>query len=630
MKKAWLFYLIIVHASLSRLVLASDVKTSVLPTITTKAEKFDLWQPSNKDAAIQVKEIELKRSIQRNVSEHLRGRPGISILGSGEGRLGGAIQLRGVTAGQNAITFDGVPLLSTVPGENWLSAISGEAIGGISVITGGDHAYQSLQGTNGAIRLSSRQAHRNNLGFHIEGGSLATMRETVSGGLSGKWGNINLVGSRTDLFNGTYFALPNNPSHNERDPAHNSLGTVRYTLNLGQNALLDGSTLYREGHYNFDPQLGGTGKMPNFVDTPDTSFSSRLWLTQKTLSLQLTDNWFSTTQLGFTRNEVGSRIAGHPFAFATQLMFADWRNIQRLMGSEGSNSLRWIWGSHIRQERGEQNNPGNPGLRSNRSTVTGYTELQGQWRDIYLESGARIEHHSGFGLHPVFYASSRWQVTDVLTLRAKAANNFRPPDFGELFNTITVNPNLTREKGFNTGTGFDWQINSQTYLSVTGFYGRFNGLVNLEINPNQGFFSYINIPNARIYGVESTVNQKLSHSVVHGAEYTYQQAEDLDTNQLIAMRPKHTARYWVEWKGKSTLPLTLRATVQYRSDFFNGSGERFHSGDAIRASLLGTYQASKALDLYVRGENINNDRSFDAWSLYHTGVTVYGGLHFRM
>ena len=135
-------------------------------------------------------------------------------LGQAKADWGGAIQLRGVTAGQNAITFDGVPLLSTVPGENWLSAISGEAIGGISVISGADHAYQSLQGINGAIRLSSRQAHRNNLGFHIEGGSLATMRETVSGGLSGKWGNINLVGSRTDLFNGTYFALPNNPSHN--------------------------------------------------------------------------------------------------------------------------------------------------------------------------------------------------------------------------------------------------------------------------------------------------------------------------------------------------------------------------------------------------------------------------------
>lgn len=341
MKNGWLFYLLIIHVSLSKPVLASDVKTRALRPIITKAAKLDLWQPSNKDAAIQVKEIELEHSVQRNVSEHLRGRPGVSMLGMGEGRPG-SVQLRGVTAGQNAITFDGVPLLSTVPGENWLSAISGEASGGMSVITGSDHAYQSLQGVNGAIRLSSRQAHRNNLGFHVEGGSFATMRATVSGGLSGKWGSINLVGSRTDLFNGTYFVLPNNPGHNERDPAHNSLGTVRYTLNLGQNASLDGSTLYREGRYNFDIQPGSAGKMPDFVDVPDTSFSSRLWLTQKTLLLQLTDNWFSTTQLGFTRNEVGSRIVGHPFAFATQLMFADWRNTQRLMGSEGSNSLRWI------------------------------------------------------------------------------------------------------------------------------------------------------------------------------------------------------------------------------------------------------------------------------------------------
>jgi hypothetical protein len=70
-------------------------------------------------------------------------------------------------------------------------------------------------------------------------------------------------------------------------------------------------------------------------------------------------------------------------------------------------------------------------------------------------------------------------------------------------------------------------------------------------------------------------------------------------------------------------------TLQYNSGFFNGPGALYPLHEAVHVSLLGSYRVSKMLDFYVRGENLNNDRTSVAWSYYHSGATVYGGFHIR-
>lgn len=611
-------------------VVAQNDEPVVLVPVNVMADLSERWEAIVKtplsNNLIEIDRKELERSIQRDVNETLRGRPGITMTVTNEGNSG-QMELRGVVAGQNAITFDGVPLLSILPGENLLSYIPGEAIDQITVNTGSDHAFQSFQGGTGSVRLSSRIAERNNVDMHVEGGTFASLRETVSGGMKGKLGQFQLVGNRSDIFDGSFHAVPK-PGQEERDPARNSLGIANFGTALTNKATLSGSVLYRNGHFNFDINNVGADGVPTSIDSPDTWIASKLWLTQTTLRMQATERWLSNLQLGFTRNEVTMTLFGSPYAFATQLMFADWKNSYQLLEGEGKDSLRLIWGGHLRQDRGELNNPGTNWTASERTVAIGFAELQGQWRNLYTEAGVRLEHQSHYAKHVLLHYASHWNVNDVLTLRAKAGNSFRPPDYGELYNAIAGDLNLPPERGVTADTGFDWNITKNLQVSLTGFYSHYSGMVNLEVRPDKGYYAYRSIARAETFGVESSLKHVISPSISHGINYTYLDGEDLDKRTEIAMRTKHNGRYWAEWQGQ-TLPVTLRLTLYYRSGLYAGAGELYPINDAVRLSLFGSYRVSPMLDFYIRGENLNGDRTVDAWTYNHSGATVYGGLHVK-
>jgi outer membrane cobalamin receptor len=168
------------------------------PVMVTPAEDLTeitnmlAWAASNNVTLRSRNDVE--SSQYANINSFLRGTPGVSVLRGAEGR-GVGFRVRGVSSTQGLVTFDGVPLLTSLPGLSWLDTIPAEALGDVTVVLGSNHAYYSGQALSGSVRLSSKRATEDYGLAHAEGGSFGTFRTTLSGGLQGERADVSVTGT---------------------------------------------------------------------------------------------------------------------------------------------------------------------------------------------------------------------------------------------------------------------------------------------------------------------------------------------------------------------------------------------------------------------------------------------------
>ena len=72
--------------------------------------------------------------------------------------------------------------------------------------------------------------------------------------------------------------------------------------------------------------------------------------------------------------------------------------------------------------------------------------------------------------------------------------------------------------------------------------------------------------------------------------------------------------------------MTFGAEVVYRSGYFDDRGETLWIGDAWWANLQAVHTVAPALQLYVRGENLFDDRTPADFSYGKPGRAVSGGI----
>lgn len=568
---------------------------------------------------------DVESSQYSNINDFLRGTPGVFVLRGSEGRAVG-LRVRGVTYTQGMVTFDGVPLLTALPALSWLDTIPAEALGGATVVLGSNHAYYTSQALGGSIQLSSKRTTEDYGLVHAEGGSFGTFRTTLSGGLLAEHADISVTGSRVNQFDGAYDAIPDrgNP---ERDRFGSTLGIARYGARFTPDLAVDGSVLYKDSWQDADlPGVTPAG-LPTFVDSATTDFHEKLWLTQNTASAHLTDDWTSRLQLAYTENDVAARAGRLPFSFSSHLMFADWRNSHALLNDQTrQRSWRLVWGGQVRHEHGESEHPlQSSQFHDERKTVIGFAELQADLGKWYQEAGVRVESHDDYGKHTLLHFGSRWDVSSSLSLRANAGTAFRAPSYGELYMPLLGSPILKPEKGLTADAGFDWVPIRNLYISVTGYYGRYNDLITSEISLGR-FVRLGNTPRARIAGAEASLEVLWSEQLRSGLDFTYQYSRNLDNDRPLPVHPEKSGRIWTQW-NLDALPLSLRANATYQGSQWNDSAATLATDDTVRVDLIATYRVLPQLDLYVRGDNITNNRTGGIYARYTPGTTVFGGIH---
>jgi outer membrane cobalamin receptor len=206
--------------------------TVTLPTITVEARSPAL-DPA--DPAFQINSVTvldrdtLASSEERELNGVLRGLPGVILQTLGSRGTLSSLFVRGASAGLGQLTFDGVPLYSSVNGFFNLSTVPVDAMERVEIVRGASGPRYGSRALGGVIRLQSRDARDDGGFLHLEGGSYNTLSETVGGTLRGAKARGTVTASRDDIFEDISAADARN-GNPERDGFRTTQGVARLTL----------------------------------------------------------------------------------------------------------------------------------------------------------------------------------------------------------------------------------------------------------------------------------------------------------------------------------------------------------------------------------------------------------------
>jgi outer membrane cobalamin receptor len=610
-------------------------ETATLPAVIVTAPRFVPDSVTETSSATVLNRADLAVSEERDLNGVLRGLPGVTLHKAGSGTTLSSLFVRGASSGLGQITLDGIPLFSSLTGSFNLATLPADALERVEVVRGASAAL------GGVIRMFTRDSLDDQAFLHVDGGSFGTLSETAGASLTGKHARVTATLSRDDVFEGISEADSAN-GNPERDNFQSTLGVLRFAATPSTTLDLDGSLLYRRYRAEIDiPGLLPGGRV-GLMDDRNGLVYEEAWMAQTTATAHIAQGWSSSLQLGFTRNRTSGRVTPGLFSFDNRLLLANWSNRHTLYRSPPRPSatakrgeplpletrLQFTWGGEARHEQGE-NAFDLPGLllHGDRAVYAGFAELEGESGPWGAYVGGRVDHYEDFGTHPtVRFGVSRWLIS-TLKLRGSGGYGYRAPSFHErFFVPLFGNPHLEPEQGWSGDVGFDWAPANGTRVSATGFYSRVDDLIQLSFTPRSfSLFVSENVPDARLWGVEVEGNHAWSETVSVGIHYTYTDTRDLETGRVLPRRPAHQGRVFGEWRV-SVVPVTLYVEVVYRGRHFDDSANTVGLGDAVYLNAQASYRISSHVLAYVRGENLNDDRTPEMFSFGARGAGVFGGV----
>ena len=613
---------------------------TTLPKITVHPHDATFSAPSAGQNTTLFDEADLAIGHERTVDEVLRGEPGVTVTKSGAFGVG-TLSLRGA-GGQGLLTLDGLPVADSAPGVVNLNALLPDGLQSLEVDRGFGPASQTFSALGGAIRMTSREATIDSADLRVEGGTFGFLKETLRGNLKGEDARLAVTVNRSDAFDGAFHAQKDN-GNPERDPFHGTQALFRAGYDFSDDLSWDGSMLFRDSWNAFDAFGIRNGALA-LVDEKGAFFAEENWMAQNSLKARLSDAWLSRLQLGYTHTRNHAEVMGLKLGYTTDLYLARWENDQRLWQGTGDDALHLVWGAEGRHENAHAPTlvpvapfvfaPGET-FAEERSQQAGFAETRFRYGKLSGDVGVRYESYSRFDDHALLHAGLAWQFTPEWKLRANGGNGFRIPGYGERLFPLLGNFAVKPERGAGGDLGLEWQPATRARLNLTGFYNRYDDLVIVTWNPIPSAQipcigeCLSNLPNASIAGLEAAGEIAFNDQWRGGAAYTYTDSRNLDNNRRVPFRPRDVVRLWGEWRLPD-LPVTLWAEGLYRGRTYNDVDNTLDVDDSLRFNAQMSYQIAPSLDLYVRGENLSNDKTPDAFSFDFPGAAVYGGVVWKL
>lgn len=594
------------------------VSMEVLPPLTVYSPRTPLSQLIGNSQLLTEDDISIAH--ERTITDVIQGFPGISTSKVGAFGQPTTLYIRGV-GGQGVVTLDGLPLLQSLPGLFSLDTLPAEAIQNAQIVKGPDSAYQAFQSLGGGLHLTTQDRQNSGGKLSVEGGSFGLLRETLQGGIVGSLGRATATLSRTDAFDGMHAA---DARHNpERDPTHFTQGILRFSSDLSKRLQWQGSLLYRKSgtsidNYSLDNQARVIG-----VDDPNAHAHEETWLAQNSLNAQITSDWNSQLQLGYTQMGTTSTFSsGLQNSVFTRLYLVNWHN-QHTLIDHPDQATRWQvnWGAQGRHEQGESTTSA---FAQQRTMVASFIQTEAQIGNLSGEAGVRVEQFDQYGDHPLFKSAAAWRLTPTLTLHASGGTGYRLPSYTELLFLFFANKNLKPERSASGELGLEWHPLKGAKITLNGFYHRYDDLITIAHETYTGPIT-LNVPDATVAGMETDVQYAWTDTLDTGISYTFSDSRDLKTNAALPFRPPHTARLWGQQKLRHW-PVTLWAEAIVRSATWNDFENTLPVGESVQLNATIRYALSPKAEFYVRGENLTNNHTPQIYSTNAVGASVYGGF----
>lgn len=591
-----------------------DNKTSLPPmTVYDDSVYAELIEPPrmltelNRDA--------LQATEMFDLNGVLRSQTGL-MLNQGSGQMMTGLSLRGASgSGQGMVTLDGVPLFGNFAGLYSLSHYALDALDRITVTRGSGGERHGSRSLGGAIHLQTRQMQEKDNFLRVEGGSYDSVRGAIGSGLTTQAGNFSAVVGRSDVFNGISQAQ----NGSERDDFGMTHASGNWTKNFDKGRL--NASLY---FVRSDEDIDGPGfvlprRTIGWVDDKRGRLSDETWVAQLQGQYDLTPYWNSSLQFGFTqdRQKMMATLI-KPFAMTSQLLMLDWKNTHRLpLSTTNQNQALLVWGVNTQHQKALNTLAGQTVVSPN---VRGELML-GAWQ---WSAETRIDQGDTYGNHQVFSLGVNRSLPQNMSIWANGGTGYRQPGVSELMHPVFGNPNLKGESNAGGEVGWRWRPLPQSEVKVSGYYQNYRQMIIMQLDSRTGTTRANNLQEVDVWGAEMQSEHRWNSAWESGLNYSYMHTKNPLTQLQVPARPEHQSMLWNE--VRLLPPLKLRVEFTVHSGFWFDAANKLRAHSAPRINALLKYQLTPKTELYLRGENITNERTPEIYDFNFNGAAVYLGL----
>jgi len=575
-----------------------------LPAVVVTAT----WSPAPLDETAASVTVITKEEIEdrklTTLAGALKNVPGLAVMPSGAPGQQTSIFSRGTKSNHILLVVDGRRQQPNLAGSYDFANLNLDNVDRIEVVRtpasamfGGD----AIGGVINVITKSGRGLKTPEFSALAEGGSFGTYREMAGGrGALGQF-DYSVEASRLDT---------QNQRVNNRYSFSDVNGSFGYEMT---------PTLYADLKASYNNSFGGVPGMTSFPSptdkliqevynvSPGLKWEAAPWWTVRAFysynhEYQHSDGAFSNTRL---------RIGGHE------------EEVQNLV--EITDNWKVTFGMLFDQRQVSDVPVGGPeDIRANQNNYAGYAESQwSPWPRLHVINSARVDDNSAFGRDVSWKQGLAYKIPVVeTTLFGSVSRSFATPTFQDLYFPGFSNPNLKTEHSFSWEVGLSKEfLTGKLTPTVSVFHNKIDNLIQFV------FPTPVNVAKATTQGVEASLAWKPSEQWDLTASYTYLDAKDDTTGMRLVRRPRHQAGADVTWRPCEKLTLGAGLTwLIDRDDIDAFTFAQVHQPDYYTLRAVASYQLCKNAQVWVRSENLTDQKYEPVNGFPALGRGVYGGL----
>lgn len=598
----------------------AEKKAVELPQLVVSATSTERMLRDAPASVTVISGEELRERPVLDLTDALRGSPGVTINDVGLGRRG--ISIRGMPDDYTLILVDGKRTnnaSSAIAHADFdLGWVPVEAIERIELVRGPMSSLYGSEALGGVVNIITRAATDHwqgsaNLRGGIQQGTGGDEYQAgvyiagpiVPGKLGMSFtGEVTGRGETPDAFN------PQLSEVEERE-AQNGALTLTFTPDEAQRIDL-GYSYGKEKRVRDTQTVGG-------VPVPYTS-TDDVW--RQHLSLSHTGKWsWGETRLRAYRSQLdrdNSRTVGVPTG-STKL-------IDDVL--DGQVTVP-VFSNHVVSAGGEWRKES---LEDPTVNAQGEDDaqryalfLQDEWQlssNLSLVIGNRADHHEQYGWENSPRAYLVYHPTEAWTLRGGVGQGFKAPTLKELSPgyqavaaggrfTIIGNPDLQPETSTTYEFGVEYDVGNWK-LGGTVFQNDLENLIQTRCILFCGIFgaerrTYENVDEAQIRGIEIGGGVNLPWDFRLDANYTHLDTEDKTTGLELTERPRHAANVTLAWFPLDDLTAQLRGEYVGRQVIVSGASRLDLEAYSIWSTDI-SYELSDSTTLRGGIENIFDER----------------------
>lgn len=588
-----------------------------LGEVIVTATKTEGYQAETGSSTTVITADDLKKKGKRTVLEVLRDVPGVSVMQYGSFGGGTSIYLRGSKPGHTLVMLDGMELndpMGTDRSFNFAHLLT-DNIERIEIVRGAQSTLYGSDAMGGVINVITKKGQgKPKWEASLEGGSHNTFKETLglSGSLDKLKFSLSLLRLDTD-------GVSKAADGSEDDGYENTTFSTRLAYALFEDANLDFVLRRIDAKYDYDD--GSNQDDPNKIGWWK-SIMGKIAFDQAVNSI-----W--DHNISFSYSETERKYKDDPDSVDLADNTHNWYNGDTKKFEWQHNIYPVDWskttaGFEYEEERGFADGRASWD-RFDRKTMDnkGYY-FQNQfklWESLFITPGLRVDDNEFFGSETTYKISASYFIPKVGTrFKANWGTGFKAPSLYQLYSSYG-DPNLNPDEGESYDFGFEQNLfNDRVTFGLTYFHNEFENMVAFDM----ASYTYQNVDNAKMKGLELECFFKPTETLTIGANYTYTKTEDGDTGKELARRPKNQAGFNANWAFLEKGNLNLSAS--YVGSRWDNSANTRKVKAYTKVDFCTSYDLRENFQIFGRIENLFDKASQQIHGYAAPGRSFYAGV----